>query len=180
MSVPRYGVVHRIDRDTSGALLVAKNNEAFDHAKKQFLERDVSKTYLAFVYGSLKEDKGEINRPIGRSRSDFRKWSAERGARGELREAQTDFVVLKRGKEATFVEVHPKTGRTHQIRVHFKAVGNPVVADKLYAPKKKPILGFSRLALHAGEIAFKNLRGEEITIKAPLPADFSHALEKLA
>ncbi len=172
----RPGIVHRLDRETSGALLIAKNNKSFFSLKNQFQERDIAKQYHTFVYGRVKLDRGSIDRPIGKSRSDFRKWSAQRGARGELRPAITDFTVLTRGDDTTFVEARPRTGRTHQIRVHFKAINHPVVCDSLYAPNHEPVLGFNRLALHAYAIEFKTLNGESKKITAPYPEDFSRAI----
>jgi len=180
--IERAGVVHRIDRDTSGILLLAKTKEGYECLKDQFQHRQVEKIYQAFVYGNIKEDRGTINLPIGRSTSNFKQWSAERGARGEKREAITYFQVLKRAKDKdwTFVEAKPKTGRTHQIRVHFKAIQHPVVSDKLYAPKNKGLLGFKRLALHARSITFNTVFGKPLTIEAPYPEDFKQALDKIA
>lgn len=179
----KSGIVHRIDRETTGVLLVAKNQEAYMHAKEQFQERTTKKTYLTFVYGSLKEDKGKIDRPIGRSKSDFRKWTAQRGSRGEMRDAVTEYSVLDRGEDGgekvSYVEARPLTGRTHQIRVHFKAINYPVVGDSLYAENKKPILGFSRLALHAATLEFELLGGKRAKVEAPLPDDFKKALNML-
>jgi 23S rRNA pseudouridine1911/1915/1917 synthase len=178
-SIERPGVVHRIDRETSGVLLLAKTVEGHKVLKEQFQNREIEKVYHLFVYGNLKDDYGTINLPIGRSVSNFRKRSAERGARGEIREALTYFQVLKRDpdKNFTFVEAKPKTGRTHQIRVHFKALHHSVVCDKLYAPNKPTLLGFSRLALHARAITFKNVSGEKVTIESPYPEDFQNALK---
>jgi 23S rRNA pseudouridine1911/1915/1917 synthase len=175
----RPGIVHRLDRDTSGVLVVAKTQQSFTHLKKQFQERLAKKTYRAFVYGIVKNDAGIIDKPIGRSTSDFRKWSAEFGARGELREAVTEYKVLERGKEATYIEVYPKTGRTHQIRVHLKSIGHSVVCDTLYAPKQKCILGFSRTALHAFSLQILSPTGKPLHFEAPLPPDFLHATEEL-
>jgi 23S rRNA pseudouridine1911/1915/1917 synthase len=175
----RPGIVHRLDRDTSGVLVVAKTQESFAHLKKQFQERLAKKTYRAFVYGIVKNDTGIIDKPIGRSTSDFRKWSAEFGARGELREAATEYKVLERGKEATYLEAYPKTGRTHQIRVHLKSIGHSVVCDTLYAPKQKCILGFSRTALHAFSLEIVSFKEKPLRFEAPLPQDFLHALEEL-
>lgn len=175
--IDRPGIVHRLDKETSGVLLIAKTQESFLHLKKQFQEHTIQKTYHAFVHGFFKESEGHIDRPIGKSRSDFRKWSAERGARGVLREAITLYKILTQDKTAAFVEVYPKTGRTHQIRVHFKAINHPVVCDKLYAPKRPCLLGFERLALHARSITFKTLNNEDKTVMAPYPADFEKAME---
>jgi 23S rRNA pseudouridine1911/1915/1917 synthase len=179
----RPGIVHRLDRDTSGVLVVAKTSESFAHLKKQFQNRLAKKTYRAFVYGIVKNDAGIIDKPVGRSASDFRKWSAEFGARGELREAVTEYKVLERGKEATYLEVYPKTGRTHQIRVHLKAIGHSVVCDALYAPKRQKsslcILGFSRTALHAFSLEIFSPSGKSLRFEALLPADFLCAIKEL-
>jgi 23S rRNA pseudouridine1911/1915/1917 synthase len=175
----RPGIVHRLDRETSGALLIAKTPEAYEFFKKQFQERRVKKTYRAFVYGLVKNDTGFIDKPIGRSKSDFRKWSAEYGARGDRREAATSYKVLERGKRATYIEAYPETGRTHQIRVHMKAVGHPIVHDSLYAPKGEHILGFSRMALHSFYIDVVTPAQKVLHIEAPLPADFKKAEKML-
>ncbi len=175
--IKRPGVVHRLDRDTSGVLLIAKNQESFLHLKEQFQSRIIPKTYKTFVYGRVKDDEGIIDRPIGRSKKDFRRWTAQRDIRGKEREAVTEYKVLKRGQDYSFVEVYPKTGRTHQIRVHFKAINYPVVCDKLYSPKRECGLGFERLALHAYSIEFSLMNGEKIKLKAELPEDFKKALD---
>lgn len=177
--IERPGVVHRIDRETSGILLLAKTKIGHKILKEQFQKREIEKIYHLFIYGNLKEDRGTINLPIGRSASNFKKRSAERGARGEKREAVTYFQVLKRAsdKSFTFVEAKPKTGRTHQIRVHFKALHHPIVCDKLYAPQKPCLLGFNRLALHARAINFKTVGEKKVTIEAPYPKDFQNAMD---
>lgn len=180
----RPGIVHRLDKETSGALVVAKNQAAFADLKEKFQNREVAKVYHTFVYGDVKEEDGTINRSIGRSKKDFRKWSAQRGARGEMREAVTNYkvlnkIVLDSGKPITFVEVIPKTGRTHQIRVHFKAIHHPVVADSLYAPKQEPVLGFNRLALHAFSLSFVGIDGKKISVQAPYPEDFAAAVAQV-
>lgn len=185
LTIYRPGIVHRLDRETSGALVIAKTQKAFEHLKAQFQERETDKTYHAFVYGEMKNDDGVIDRPIARSKKDFRLWSAQRGARGEAREAVTHYKVLHRtsvgniNKGFTYVEVTPKTGRTHQIRVHMKAINHPVVADSLYAPKQKPGLGFKRLALHAKNLEFTDLKGKKVVVEAPLPQDFVEAVAKI-
>jgi 23S rRNA pseudouridine1911/1915/1917 synthase len=182
--INRPGIVHRLDRDTSGVILIAKNNDTHQFLKEQFKNREVEKTYHTFVYGNIKEDEGVIDRPIGKSAKDFRQWSAMRGARGKLRDAVTEFKVLERGKvddeNVTMVEVRPKTGRTHQIRVHMKAVNNPLLCDGLYAPKRKCLLGFERTALHARKIVFKNMENKEIEVEAPYPDDFVEAIGELS
>ena len=169
---PKLEIVHRLDKETSGVMLLAKNQKAHEHLKKQFQSRAIKKVYNAIVSGSMRSDRGVVNKPIGRSPKDFRRWLAGRGARGELREAITEYKVLKRLKNFTFLEVRPKTGRTHQIRVHMKYLNHPVVCDSLYNPGKPCPKGLKRLALHAVSIEFKNLKGETIKIESPLPKEF--------
>lgn len=178
-ALERPGIVHRLDRETSGVLVIAKNQQTFLYLKEQFQRRVVQKTYNAFVYDIFTEMQGVIDRPIGKSKKDFRQWSAQRGARGTLRDAVTDYNVIRQGKEAAFIEVVPQTGRTHQIRVHLKAIHHPIVCDSLYAPKRTCILGFSRLALHARTLSLTLPDGSTITAEAPLPDDFEQALKKL-
>ncbi len=177
--IPRPGIVHRIDRWTSGILLVAKTKKAHAHLKEQFQNRTIKKEYNTFVFGVVRDDFGTINLPIGRSRGDFRQYTAPPHARGEMREAETYYEVLKRGDGYTFLKVQPKTGRTHQIRVHLKAIGHPVVCDRVYALNRGTALGFDRLALHARSITFETLEGNTMTVEAPLPADFEKALLEL-
>lgn len=180
----RPGIVHRIDRDTTGCLIIAKNQKAYEFLKEQFQDRKVHKVYHAFIYGILKEERGMINRPIGRSVNDFRKWTAQRGIRGEMREAVTYFKVLKTKGEFTFIEAIPKTGRTHQIRVHFNALNHPIVQDSLYATdfylKKKGQLGFKRTALHAKELEITIPNGKLLKMSAPYPEDFEEAIKKFS
>ncbi|MDO8604160.1 MAG: RluA family pseudouridine synthase [bacterium] len=190
--IEKWGIVHRIDRDTSGVLLVAKTQESFLNLKSQFQARTIKKSYRTIAQGTFKEKDGVIDKPIGRSKSDFRRWSAEYGARGELREAVTEYHVLGEGeikvygqaanqliRKLSYLEVNPHTGRTHQIRVHLKAVGHPILCDDLYAPKGPHLLGLKRTALHAFSIVFKGLDGTEHKVEAPLPEDFKTALDEL-
>lgn len=181
--IEKWGIVHRIDRDTSGVLLVAKTQESFLNLKSQFQARTIKKSYRAIAHGVFKEPVGTIDKPIGRSTSDFRRWSAEYGARGELREAVTEYKVLGagtvEGSKLSYLEVNPHTGRTHQIRVHLKAVGHPILCDKLYAPKSPCLLGFDRTALHAFSIVFKGLDGVEHKVEAPIPGDFQAGLAEI-
>jgi 23S rRNA pseudouridine1911/1915/1917 synthase len=139
--INRAGIVHRLDRETSGVLLLAKTDQGHNLLKEQFQNRDIEKKYHLFVYGLIKDDLGTIRLPIGKSKSDFRKWSAERGSRGEKREALTHFKVLARNHEqgVTFVEAKPRTGRTHQIRFIAKpstfqssAIGSTLQISRLY------------------------------------------------
>ena len=172
----RPGIVHRLDRETSGVLLLAKNQKAFEFLKKQFIDREIKKIYHAIVSSSVKNDRGIINKPIGRSPRDFRRYLAGRGARGELREAITEYKVLKRFEisknKFTYLEIKPKTGRTHQIRVHMKFFNHPVVCDSLYNPDGICPKNISRMALHAKSIKFKNLSGKIIKVESKLPNFF--------
>ncbi len=176
-TIYRPGIVHRIDRETSGVLIIAKTQDTFDLLKRKFGEREVDKIYNAFVWGELKEPEGILKDPIGRSKKDFRQWSSEPTARGEKRDAITEYKVLEKKNGFSFIEVHPKTGRTHQIRVHFKGINYPLVHDSLYAPKRESALGFTRMALHARSISFTDIDNKPHIIEAPLPEDFKRALE---
>lgn len=177
--IDRPGIVHRLDRETSGVILLAKDQETFLWLKHEFQNRKITKIYNAFVYGPIKLEQGVIDRPIGKSRGDFRRWSAQPGARGELREALTEYTVLLGTPKYCFVEVRPKTGRTHQIRVHFKAIHHPVLCDTLYAPNNPRALGLQRLALHARALEVALPSGGSLKVEAPLPEDFKRALELL-
>ncbi len=167
--------VHRLDRDTSGVLIFAKNQAAYEFLRKAFHDREVQKTYLALVYGLLKEKKGVIDFDIGRSRSDFRLRSAQPKAKGRLREALTRYEVLGEDEECSLLSVSPETGRTHQIRVHLKAIHHPIVSDPLYAPNHKPAFGVNRLALHAHRINLPLPTRNRVEIIAPIPADLAQA-----
>jgi 23S rRNA pseudouridine1911/1915/1917 synthase len=190
---PRPGIVHRLDKETSGVLLIAKNQKAFNYLKKQFatpagnLEvgpprggttSKLKKTYIAIISGHPKNDKGIIDKPIGRSPKDFRRRLSGRGAIGNLREAITEYKIIKKffSKKEPFslVEIFPKTGRMHQIRVHMKFINHPIVCDSLYNPNSPCPKKFSRLALHAKSIEFKNLGGKKIKIEAPAPKEFKN------
>jgi 23S rRNA pseudouridine1911/1915/1917 synthase len=188
--IDRPGIVHRLDKDTSGVLVIVKTKKAFAYFKKQFMDREIKKTYHAIVSGWVKNDHGTINKPIGRSPSDFRRHLAGRGVRGKLREAITEYRVLKRFEDSsnkfTYLEIHPKTGRTHQIRVHMKFINHPVAGDTLYNPNGPlPTLprnsgeekGGGRMFLHAKSIEFKDLKGKTIKIEAPLPKEFGKMLK---
>ena len=181
-TIDRPGIVHRLDRDTSGVMVIAKNPESFADLKEKFAAREIQKMYHAVIRGRMKEDDGIIDRPIGRSPVDFRQRSAGRGARGEMREAITRWSVLARGTNVTFVEAIPKTGRTHQIRVHFKSIDRPIVGDALYDKshaRAAAEYGINRVALHAHSLSFVGLDGKKISVTAPYPADFAALVEKV-
>ena len=172
---------HRIDRETSGVLVVARTERAFENLKKQFRRREVQKTYRAFLYGALTEERGSIDRPIGSARGGLGPRSA-RKPYGRTRDAVTLWrrVLSSAQGAVSYAEVFPKTGRTHQIRVHFASIGHPVVCDPLYAPGRAPLLGFERLALHALSLTLKHpISGEPVRFEAPLPPDFIAAEEKM-
>lgn len=177
----RPGIVHRLDKDTSGVLVLAKTDKAYKFLKQAFKRRQVSKTYHTFVYGDIERERGEITKTIGRSKDDFRKRATGRHIRGPEREAVTYFYVRRRVRDerenqpASFLEVKPQTGRTHQIRVHLMSIGHPVVSDDLYAPGRPGLLGFERLALHARSLEFQ-AGDKNYKVGAPYPGDFHEAL----
>lgn len=179
----RPGVVHRLDKDTSGVIVVALDNRAYYNLVDQFKQRTIKKKYIALIYGNLKDDAGEIVREIGRSVSDRKKMST-RTRRGK--EAITQWKVLKRFGNATFIEVKLGTGRTHQIRVHFASIGHPVLGDRTYGKKtevtvrgKEKIL-FPRQMLHAELLGFIHpVTGEYLEFSSPLPEDMAERIRKL-
>ena len=173
--IARPGVVHRLDRDTSGVLVFAKTPEAHVRLKEAFHNREAKKTYLAFVYGVPKEPKGVIEFSIGRSRKDFRLRSAQPKAKGMLREALTRYEVVGDIGTHALVKLMPETGRTHQIRVHLKAIHRPIVCDPLYAIGRPCDLGLTSLGLHAYRIEVPGKEGT-VSIEAPLP----EAMDKAA
>lgn len=179
--VEKPGIVHRLDKDTSGVLLVAKNQKTFQFLKQQFKDHSINKTYLLIVYDNFSADKvqGTIDLPIGRSKKDSRKRLAGRGASSILRAAITHYKVLESFPGYSYVEAHPKTGRTHQLRVHFKAIGHPLVCDPLYAAGKPCLPGLDRQALHAARLEFALPTGGRKEVSAPLPADLAGALRAL-
>ncbi len=180
--ISRPGIVHRLDRDTSGVMIIAKNQPAFNFLKKQFKDRLVKKTYQAIVVGVFAhpEEEKTIDLPIGRSAKDSRKRVASKKAEGILREAKTIFKVLESfGKDYSLVEAYPQTGRTHQIRVHFKAVQHPIACDGLYSNKSTCISGLLRQALHAYKLDIKLPSGDRREFIVDLPADMVLALDHL-
>ncbi|MBI4133389.1 RluA family pseudouridine synthase [Candidatus Uhrbacteria bacterium] len=177
----RPGIVHRIDRDASGVLVVAKTKKMYEHLKAQFAARAIHKEYMAIVHGNLPKDAGDITFTIARSRRGGR--MAARPADADGRAARTHYEVVSRFAGATLVRVMPETGRTHQIRAHFHALGCPIIGDTLYRTKesrkaqaKGPPL---RLMLHATKLTFGNLNGELHTYEAPLPEAFTTYLHTL-
>jgi len=183
----RSGVVHRLDRETSGVMILAKNQNAHQSLKEQFHDRLVKKEYRAFVYGQIHDKWGTINRPIGRKAGDIKRRSAERGAKGTLREAITHFERIGFGEYEneifSYLKLIPQTGRTHQLRVHLRAVDRPIVGDGLYAEnkiEKSNNLGLSRLALHAHVLDLVLPNGQKERFIATTPLEFEQAAERIA
>lgn len=165
--VKRPGIVHRLDKDTSGLLLVAKNDQSQLALSRQLQERQMEKHYRALVEGNLREDSGRIDQPIARSKKDRKKMAIDPEGRPSI----TDWTVLARGRNVTLLDVHILTGRTHQIRVHMKSIGHPVCGDPIYGSGKGAKV--PRLMLHAYTLAFTHPRtGERMTFTAPLPEEF--------
>lgn len=178
----RPGVVHRLDKDTSGVMVVALNNKAYYDLAEQFKKRTINRKYITLVYGNIKEDSGEIEMKIGRAVSDRKKMST-RTKRGK--EAITRWRVIERFDAATLIEAKLGTGRTHQIRVHFSAIGHPVIGDKTYGKKtvieidRKKII-FPRQMLHAETLGFIHpVTKEYIEFSSPLPEDMEECIKKL-
>jgi 23S rRNA pseudouridine1911/1915/1917 synthase len=172
----RPGIVHRLDMDTSGVMLVAKNQTALANLSEQFKSRGVSKVYLALVRGKLSPDRGVIEAPIGRDPENRRRMAVSAESRGKA--AVTRYRVIRRPAGCTLLEVMPETGRTHQIRVHLAAIGHPVMGDATYGV---PLAGLSRQFLHAARLGFRlPSTGEEVEFEAEVPQDLVRALEGLA
>lgn len=170
----RPGIVHRIDKDTSGLLMVAKNDLAHQSLAEQLRNKTNKREYLALVYGQIKEDEGTIDAPLGRNSQDRKKQAVVKDGR----HAVTHFKVVKRYDNFTLVKCILETGRTHQIRVHMKYIGHPLVGDPLYGPRK--VIGKNGQFLHAALLGFKHPRtGEEMVFEAPLPENFQKMLDKL-
>lgn len=174
----RPGIVHRLDKDTSGLIVVAKNGPAHRELQRQFREREVDKAYLALVEGHLQPKVGRIEAPIGRDRRHRKKMAVVRDGR----EAVTEYRVIGYYDDFTLVEAHPLTGRTHQIRVHFAFIGFPLAGDTVYGRRKqrlKPWL--KRHFLHAHRLRFRLPRtGEPVEFTSPLPEDLQAVLDRLA
>ena len=172
----RPGIVHRIDKDTSGLLAVAKNDLAHTVLASQLKDHTMARTYDAIVCGSLKEDSGTVDAPIGRHPSDRKKMCVI--ARNS-KEAVTHWEVVKRYRGYTHIRCKLETGRTHQIRVHMAHIGHPILGDTVYG-HKKPELGLDSQCLHAGALCFKHPRdGRPVMVFAPLPEYFQNVLAKL-
>lgn len=169
----RAGLVHRLDRDVSGVMVIPRTPEMYEHLKKQFQERTIEKHYTALVHGNIKKEDGVINFPIGRSKRHGRMAArAEQGTEMQDgdREAETHFWVLDRRVGSTLLDIQIKTGRTHQIRTHLFAYGFPIIGDTIYHPKTTKLKRSpGRIFLHASRLAFTNLAGERVEYVSELP-----------
>lgn len=171
----RPGIVHRLDKDTSGLLIVAKNDLAHINMSKQIQDRQVIKKYIALVRGIVQEDEATIDMPIARSKKDRKKMAVDKDGKN----AVTHFKVLKRYDKYTLLELKIDTGRTHQIRVHMSYIGHPVVGDTTYSNGKNEF-GIEGQMLHAKYLEFKHpITGETLKLEAPLPQYFENVLKKL-
>ena len=174
--VLRPGIIHRIDKDTSGLLIVAKNDNSHRLLAEQIKEHSFTRKYRAVVYGNLKDDEGTVNAPIGRHPADRKKMTV---TLKNSREAVTHYKVLKRYQGFTYVELTLETGRTHQIRVHMSSIGHPVAGDPVYGPKKV-ITSLGGQCLHAFYISFVHpVTGETLSFSSELPDYFTKFLDSL-
>lgn len=172
----RPGIVHRLDKDTSGVMVAAKSDRAHASLARQIKDRTAGRRYLALVHGNLKADEGLVDAAIGRHRTDRKKMAVDPD---HGREARTRFRVRERFGDYTLVECKLETGRTHQIRVHMAYIGHPVVGDPKYGPRTSPF-AIAGQALHAAELTFRHpVSGDEMAFAAPLPADMEAILAKL-
>jgi len=175
----RPGIVHRLDKETSGVLILAKNNLVFDYLKNLFKARKIKKKYIALVRGEIKKHQGTIDLPLIRSKkSPIKRKVVIKKDKGK--NALTNYKVLKQYQGYTLLEICPETGRTHQIRVHLASIGFPVVGDKIYGKFKKPErLNLSRHFLHAQEISFISFNEKPLKIHSSLPKDLDKILQQL-
>lgn len=175
--VMRPGIVHRIDMDTTGSIIVCKNDIAHNHIAAQLKEHSITRKYHAICHGVIKEDTGTINKPIGRHPND-RKKMAVNDKNGK--EAITHFKVLERFRDYTYIECKLETGRTHQIRVHMSSIGHPLLGDEVYAPGRKHNFQLNGQTLHAKILGFQHpITNEYVETDAPLPEYFENLLNKL-
>ena len=174
--VLRPGIVHRIDKDTSGLLAVAKNDTAHAHLAEQLKDHSMARTYEAIVCGSFREDSGTVNAPIGRHQTDRKKMCV---TAHNSKEAVTHWEVVRRYRGYTHIRCRLETGRTHQIRVHMAHIGHPILGDLVYG-RKKPELGQDSQCLHAGQLCFQHPRdGHPVLVFADLPDYFKEVIAKL-
>lgn len=178
----RAAIVHRLDKEVSGLMVIPKTQDAFEHFKRLFKTRQMEKKYTTLVYGEVDSEAGEINFPIGRSKDSEGLFAATPVESGLGKPAKTKFWIIKRFKNFTLLEVEIMTGRTHQIRVHLKALGHPVVGDELYKIRgqkdKKEKIDASRIFLHASSLNFIDPKGKHCEYESKLPKPLKDILEK--
>lgn len=173
----RPGIVHRIDMDTTGSLIVCKNDAAHQSLSEQLKEHSINRIYVALVHGNIKEDEGTVNAPIGRHPTERKKMSTQ-AKNG--RTAITHYKVLERYGNYTYIQCKLETGRTHQIRVHMASIGHPLVGDQVYGPKKCPFPKLVGQTLHAKTLGFIHpTTGEYVEVEAPMPEYFENLLKQL-
>lgn len=173
----RPGIVHRIDMDTTGSLIICKNDAAHRCLSEQLKEHSINRIYVAIVHGNIKEDSGTVNAPIGRHPTERKKMSVHAK---NAREAVTHYQVLKRFGNYTYIQCKLETGRTHQIRVHMASIGHPLLGDVVYGPKKCPYPKLQGQTLHAKTLGFIHpTTGEYVEVEAPLPKYFEELLQIL-
>ena len=171
----RPGIVHRLDKNTSGAIIIAKNDKAHINLSEQLKNHEIKKTYIALVRGVVKENNATINMPIGRSKKDRKKMDVDKKGK----EAITHFKVLKRYKDCTLLEINIETGRTHQIRVHLSHIGYPIIGDEVYSNGKNK-WNIEGQCLHAKSLDFKHpITGKNMHIEAPIPEYFENIIKEL-
>lgn len=182
----RPGIVHRLDRDTSGVILIARNQKYFEYLKNLFQTRQIKKTYLALVSGKLEQKQGIIEKPISLKTGSVKRtvWEGK-----DAKSAVTEYKVKKyfnfNGQDYSLIEAFPKTGRTHQIRIHFSSIGHPIIGDQLYGSKKSnPPAGgpfnLNRQFLHAQSLEFTTEDGQRIKIEADLPDELKKIIDSLS
>ncbi|MFA6410107.1 MAG: RluA family pseudouridine synthase [Candidatus Buchananbacteria bacterium] len=187
----RAGIIHRLDKDVSGIMIVAKNNQAFEHLKDQFKKRKVQKQYIALVYGPVEQSEGEIDLPIGRNKEGQFVAHPKKGTdklQDQDKLAKTQYKVLEYLKDYTLLEVKILTGRTHQIRAHLFAINHPILGDSIYKPKNKflhflrkkiKVVDPGRIFLHSQKIGFSDLLGQWLEFNSPLPKILQSYLDEL-
>lgn len=174
----RPGIVHRIDMDTTGSLIVCKNDAAHQSLSEQLKEHSINRIYVALVHGNIKEEEGTVNAPIGRHPTERKKMSTQ-AKNG--RTAITHYKVLQRYGNYTYIQCKLETGRTHQIRVHMASIGHPLVGDQVYGPKKCPFPKLIGQTLHAKTLGFVHpATGEYVEVEAPMPEYFENLLKQLS
>jgi 23S rRNA pseudouridine1911/1915/1917 synthase len=168
------GIVHKLDRETSGVMVIAKNKETFEELRNQFTSHKIKKVYLVVIEGTISADALRINAPLGRNKKDYKQVAFPENPRGELREAITDLTVIFRNtsKQLSLVKLEPVTGRTHQLRAHMNHIGHPIVGDKAYGSTHDS----PRIMLHASKLTFI-LNNQELTFEAPTPSEFIEPFE---